>query len=237
MKIAIVYCCVTHGPKTADFAARFASSYHEHPPGIEHDVLVMCNGGPLPTEIGLLFAGLPALFVPRENDPGWDISAYLAAAHGPGAKYDFLLCLGETTYFHRAGWLKRIAEEWAKHGEGIYGCFSSHVLRPHLNTTAFATSPAMLRAYKRPVRNKRDRYQFEHGEESFWRQHYCQGKPALLVTWTEALGPRAWRNPPNIMWRGDQSNCLVWGRHVDMWFDAPPGQQQTLSVMADTPLQ
>jgi len=68
------------------------------------------------------------------------------------------LFLGESVYFHREGWLKRLADAWAKFGPGMYGPFGSNLLRPHLQTTAFCTSPALLQ--RCPISTK-DRYSWE----------------------------------------------------------------------------
>src|SRR3990170_2264538 len=125
MKVGVCYLCVTHGKQTADLAARFVATYHAFPPGAKHDLFVICNGGPLPNEIGLLFLPLGAQFWPRVNDPGWDVSAYLEVGRKLFVAYDLILFLGESAYFHRAGWLNRFLEAWQKHGPGMYGALAS----------------------------------------------------------------------------------------------------------------
>lgn len=170
-----MYVAVTGGPLTADYCARFTASYHEFPPGTNHDTVVCCNGGPLPTEIALMFAGMNAIMFPRANDPGWDISAYMDAARGPCKDYDMMLCCGESAYFHRRGWLKRFEEAWTKFGAGMYGSLSSNLVRAHLNTTGFCCPPSALTQYPKPVRNRVERYEFEHGEQSLWRRTSKRG--------------------------------------------------------------
>ena len=233
MKICLCYIAVANGHLTDDFAVRFTSTYHACPPGYDHDTLVICNGGPLSTSQSVLFAGMNAKFWPRANDAGWDITAYLAAAKGPCKDYDMMLCLGESNYFHRPGWLLRFVEAWRKHGEGVYGPYGTNVVRAHLQTTAFACSPARLRDYPLRVADRKGRYEFEHGERSLWRRAAKHGKPVMLVTWDGEWSPRQWRSPENIIWRGDQSNCLMWCNHSDGFSDADQSRRASWARSAD----
>lgn len=237
MKIVLCYIAVGHGAKTADFAGRFASTYHEHPPGAPHDTLVICQGGALKTEVALLFAEMNARFFVRKNDPGYDVTAYLDAAAGPCAGYDIMLCAGESVYFWREGWLRRLVEVWERLGPGLYGPLASNALAPHLNTTCFCCAPAMLRRWPERPRNKKERYEWEHGRKSFWRFVQGMGYPVRLVTWDGDWSPRLWREPPNILWKGDQSNCLVKCNHTDRWAAATPAIKARWSRLADSPFR
>jgi hypothetical protein len=234
LRIALLYVCVTHGKRTADLALRFVETYHAYPPGLGHDTFIVCNGGPLPSEIGLLFAELRPVFWPRENDPGWDISAFLQAAHSICRGYDMMLCLGESSHFHRFGWLARFEQVWDSRGPGFYGTLGSFRVSPHLQTTVFCTAPWLLKLYPQPVKSKRDRYQFEHGPASCWRALAKRGVPVRLVTWDGDYEPKDWRRPENILFRGNQRNCLVWNNHTDNWAKADPSRRQRWSSCADT---
>lgn len=220
MKAVLCYIAVTGGSLTEEYAARFVTTYHEFPPGIEHQTIVIANGGLLPRSIALLFSSIGASMWPHENDAGWDISAYIAAAKGPCAGADMMLCLGESVHFHREGWFKRLHEAWQRHGPGMYGPFASHTLRAHLNTTAFCCHPRMLRQYPARVTTRQDRYAFEHGPQALWRRLYAQRIPVRMVTWDGEWEPKTWRVPNNILWRGDQSNCLMWCNHTERFAEA-----------------
>lgn len=214
MKIVLAYICVTHGRLTYDFASRFVGTYLASPPEVPHETVIVCNGGPLAPELALLFLSIPCHFLPRTNDDGFDISGYQDVARLFPS--DMQVCLGESVYFHRAGWLKRLTETWIKFGPGMYGCFSSNLIRAHLNTSAFATAPKFLNNYPQ-VHNRTERYEFEHGRTSLWHRLAQFGTPTKLVTWDGTWDPRQWRTPPNILTRGDQSNCLVWCNHTDRY--------------------
>lgn len=222
MKIALCYIAVTAGPITMDYCARFVSTWQAFPPGHDHDTFILCNGGPLSTELALVLSPLKPRLYPRQNDNGWDISAYIDAARNICAGYDAMLCLGESCHFHRAGWLARLVDAWTKHGPGMYGPFSSFAVRPHLNTTAFMCPPDMLASYPVTVNNRATRYQFEHGTLSLWRLLAHKGKPVRLVTWDGDWPPMQWRQPPNILWRGNQTNCLLWCNHSEGYANADP---------------
>lgn len=234
MKIVLAYICVTHGTLTRDFASRFVGSYLACPPEIEHDLVVVCNGGPLDSETAMLFAPFKCQFLPRENDPGYDIGAYQDVAKLFPS--DFQICFGESVYFHRPGWGARLVEVWKKLGQGMYGCFSSNLIRAHLNTTAFAVDQKYLRGYPKVIKQP-DRYEFEHGKTSLWRRIRNSGGATKLVTWDGIWEPHQWRIPPNILTRGDQSNCLCWCNHTDRWRAADPKTKQSWSEASDSPFQ
>lgn len=235
MKICLCYICVTNGQRTSEHISKFTASYHLFPPDYEHDTLIICNGGPITTEQVLMFSGMTVQMWPRKQDEGWDISAYIDAAKGPCAGYDMMLCLGESNYFHHRGWLKRLADAWDRLGPGMYGPYATNVVRTHLQTTAFASPPALLANYPARVTCRRDRYQFEHGEQAFWRRCEKQHVPVRLVTWDGEWTWRFWRKPPNIIWRGDQSNCLMWCNHSDAYRNADAGRKAKWEASANRP--
>jgi len=233
MRICVAYTVVTSGPISDQYAARFVETWHEYPGGIDSDLLIVCNGGPLRTDLSLIFAPLHAQMFPRSNED-MDLGGYVAAARGPAKDYDMLVCLGESVHFHREGWLKRLAEAWTKTGPGMYGPFASNLVRPHMNTTAFCTSPLLL---QRCQISTHDRYGWEHGQNSFWRWVSGHGMPVRLVTWDGEWEPRLWRMPQNILWRGTQENCLMWCNHVERYRDATPALKATWSRGADAPFK
>lgn len=220
MKIAVCYVVVTQGPISADYASRFVATYNAFPPQYEHDTYICCNGGPLSRELGLILASLNPQYFLRSNDAGWDISGYIDLARGPCFNHDAMLCLGESCHFHREGWLRRFAEAWQKYGVGMYGPFASNTIRGHLNTTAFFCAPKLLREYPVKIQTRKDRYEFEHGQRALWRRISARGMPVRMVTWDGEWEPRAWRLPPNILWRGDQSNCLLWCNHSERFAES-----------------
>lgn len=236
MKIVVAYTTVCNGPITDEYVARFVATYREYPPGTEHDTLVISNGGPTSTGNALMLAAVNARMFVRSND-GWDIGGYLEAAKGPCREYDAMLCLGESCYFHRAGWLSRMVEAWEKFGPGMYGPFSSNAVAPHLNTTAFLTAPLFLAQYPRKVSDRWSRYDFEHRQYPFWRYLERRNLPVRLVTWDGEWEPRLWRMPRNILWRGDQTNCLMWCNHSDGYANANRRTKAEWSRRTDAPFR
>lgn len=234
MRILVAYIAVSKGPITQDYCARFVGSYSVCQPGVSHDTVVCCNGGALPRETALLFLPMTVKFYPRENDPGYDISAYIDVANH--FECDMLCCFGESVYFHRQGWLKRMVDAWTAYGPGMYGFFSSHAGCAHLNTTAFCVAPKFLKGYPK-VRNHYDRYQFEHGQAALWRRIQSFGFPVRLVTWDGAYPAGHWRDPRDILWRGDQSNCMVWANHVDRYRAAAPLTKARWAAQSDIPFR
>lgn len=237
MKVTLLYVTVTNGPKTEDLAGRFSATLHAYPAEYPFDLLVCCNGGPPSTVTGLVLDMYKPKFFLRENHPSWDIGAFITAAGGPAAEADMVVCLGESVYFHRSGWLKRVVDCWRKYGAGMYGFYSSNLVRPHMNTTAFATHPALLRDYPHPIHTHHDRYEFEHGQHAFWRYVRSRGMPTKLITWDGEYDPFLWRYPKDILWRGDQTNLLAWCNHTDRYVDAAPEVRAQWARGADSPPQ
>lgn len=237
MNIAVAYVVVTHGPITEEYASRFVATWIEYPPLTDCDLFLLCNGGPISTELGLIFSPLNPRMFPRENDGGFDISAYVAAARGPCSQYDAMLCLGESNYFHRQGWLLRLVQAWNRYGPGMYGPYSSNAVRAHLNTTAFFCAPETIKNYPKKVATRQDRYEYEHGEWALWRRVAALGMPVRLVTWDGEWEPVRWRMPRNILWRGDQSNLLMHCNHSDGYENANDKTKAVWSSRADRPFR
>lgn len=233
MNTAVIYTAVTNGPRTSDFIARFVVTWEAFPPGADCDLWVACNGGPLEAEQSLMFLPMSARMFPRVNDGGLDLGGYFDAVRGPCANYDMVLCLGESIYFHREGWLRRLCEVREKFGPGFYGPFASNNVQPHLQTSAFFCPPWLLRQYPTRPRNRTERYEFEHGPIAMWRRTAARGMPVRSVTFDGDWEPRMWRMPKNILWRGDQSNLLMYHNHSQAWENSSPLTKHRWSVNAD----
>jgi hypothetical protein len=228
--IVVVYIAVKDNPLLVSHATHFVDTYKQFPAGVDHRLIVVCNGGKLPPKMEAIFAPIKPQFLPRENDGGWDISAYIDVAHRFDS--DLQVCFGESVYFHRAGWLERLSESRKFFGWGMHGCLSSYSVRPHLNTTAFAVTPEDLRAYPFP-KSKAERYEFEHGENALWRRITRLRGEARLVTWDGSYDIDDWRTPKDILFRGDQSNCLVHCNHTDRFAAASPAVKERWRQGAD----
>lgn len=229
-RITVFYTVVSQGPITPDHVSRFVGSWLVNPPGVDCDLVAICNGGPPTTEVGLMLGQLNCKFFPRQNDDGWDVSGFQDAAR----KFDCQMgvFLGESVYFWKQDWLAPVVDAWKKYGEGLYGFFSSFLVRPHMNTTAFACSPRFLLGWPQ-VKNHPDRYNFEHGQYSFWKRVAQFGKPTKLVTADGCYDPPQWRYPKNRMWSGDQSNCLIRCNHTDRYDAAETNTKRNWEMAAD----
>ena len=232
LKVSVIYICVTRGDRALEYAKRFSGTWRQFEPGYPCELLVVCNGGRLAVRIEQVFKPMDCQFVLRPNDGGKDISAYQDIASG--IKSDFMVCLGDSVYFHRGGWLERLAEARAQFGPGMYGAFATHSVRTHLHTTMFAIDPVFLRMYP-PVMSNAERYQFEHGPGCLWHRLGVLGGRAWLVTWDGCYQPEKWRLPPNIIWRGTQENCLMFCNHTQRYEQANALNKFTWARNADGP--
>jgi hypothetical protein len=234
--VALLYIAVAGGQNTHGYAHRFSQTLGIHPPGFDYDLMVICNGGSLaPQTVDVLSDHRPEYFVRTNN--GWDVGGYIEAAHLNAKDYDIIVCLGESCYFHRPGWGALLLKCWRQYGDGMYGFFSSNAVRAHMNTTAFATTPALLRSYSSTVFSRQERYNFEHGPQSFWRRMDEQKLAARLVTWDGCWEPHDWRKPEGILFRGDQSNTLLRCNHWDRFHASTPHVKSEWSATADSPFK
>jgi hypothetical protein len=232
MKITVVYIYPMGGQgEFFDHAFRFVDSYFNHPPGIDHETIVVCNGAPVDFTSKCLFGGLPHCEFFEHNDSGKDIGAY--AAVSKSCPSDMMACFGGHTYFRRQGWLKRLAEAWQKNGPGLYGSLASYEIRPHFCTTGIAFPPSLLASYPFPVVTDADRYAFEHGPNSFVNYAIRRKLPVRLVTWDSDWPVNKWRWPENCYARGDQSNCLCYFRVSDSFETSNQIEQYRRSLIAD----
>jgi hypothetical protein len=231
--VLIAYIAVKDSPLLVSHCSHFVDSYRCHPPGFDHHLLIVCNGGHLSEKNKAIFAAVPHEFLVRTNDAGWDISAYIDVARRFDS--DLQVCLGESVYFHRKGWLARLVECYKAHGRGMYGFFSSYLVRPHLNTTAFAVSPQYLREYPVPS-DRATRYEFEHGARALWRRIAEKNGATRLTTWDGCYSPEEWRKAPNILWRGTQDNLLMRCNHTDRWEAASEPVRRAWTHGADSNL-
>lgn len=210
------------------------STWNQFPPEQDTDVIVICNGGVVSTEEALLFSSLKARFFPRSNF-GFDIGGYIECSKSILAQYDMVLYCGESVYFWKPGWLKKLVEAATRFGKGFYGVFGSHVIRAHLQTTSFFCFPSAVANYPLIVSDRKSRMEFEHGERALWRRLHARNIPVRLVTWDSDWGPGQWRLPKNGLWNGDQSACLWWANHADHYRDADETRKRNWAASADRP--
>lgn len=215
MRVAITYIFPLNGQGQHGVKAmRFLDTYHKHPPGLDHDTIIVCNGGEASAETHFMFSSLPNLMMMEHDDKqGQDIGGYqYAALHYP---CDLMVFLGGNSYLRREGWLKRILESFQKHGDTLYGATAHRGvgnIHPHIRTTGFWMSPALLNQYPMRVTRNDQRYPFEHGPNCLTTWVTALGKTPLLVSWDGEYEWKNWDNVPNGYHKGDQSNVLIGDR-------------------------
>lgn len=238
LRVVVAYTCVTEGGMTDAYSPRFVRTYLDNPAGAEHRIVVICNGGELAPRKKAFFDELDCEFFERSNDQGYDLSGYQDLAERLIVKNeaDFIVCFGESVFFHRPGWLAKLVEARIEHGPGMYGCFSSHYIRAHLNTTAFATDARLLAKYPRII-NFRQRYEFEHGGHCYWKRLIAGKNTAAFVTWDGVWMLGEWRKPDNILAKGTQRNLLCLCNHTERYENADPVSKALWEKQSDTPFR
>lgn len=213
MKISVVYVFpAVLGIHYEQYAMRFLRSYHDNPPGIAHDSVVVLNGAKQNSELACMFSGLPNLSFIEHDNSGYDIGGFQHAARDVAC--DMMVFFGASTFYMRPGWLLRMAGSFQKYGNGIYGAMGNKGDRavavwPHIRTTAFWMPPALMNAYPTRVTSPGQRHPFEHGQNNLTEWVRGQGLKARVVTWTGEYLWAGWDDDRNGYQRGNQSSLLA----------------------------
>ena len=79
---------------------------------------------------------------------------------------------------------------------------------PHVRTTGFWLSPALLNRYPMKVSTDADRYAFEHGKNCLTMWAVNNKLKPKLVTWDNEYDIKSWANAPESFHRGRQLGLL-----------------------------
>lgn len=234
MKLALLYLRVL-GRSDGDakepshyspYEERFARTFVQYKPRHQFDFIV-CTCGSEPKND---FYGLDHIRT-QYIGPGWDIGAYQAVV--PKMDYDFVICCNSAVHFREYDWLDPLVSAFEKYGHGVYAPMGSYENHPHLRTPCIVISPSVFRRYPLRIACRDESQHFESGVGNIALWSISQNIPALMVTRKECLTVERWREPENIFMRGDQSNCLVWDRHNDMYHNADHNTKRLLEMVAD----
>jgi hypothetical protein len=214
------------------FTERFRKTYVEFKPDIPHKLIVISGGATPDNYIHGLFDGIASEYK-TSLYPGWDIGAY--QEFGKQSKANMVICCGSTTYFWKKGWMERFVDVYNKYGPGLYGPMASYQNNPHLRGNFFSFHPVMMKYYPNLIDNREKTFLFESGnlKWNFCRWAISESLPVKMVTWESEYDMPDWRKPDNIFRRGDQSNCMVWDRHTDIYFCSAYNERLKLSADAD----
>lgn len=207
---------------------RFHRTYKQFKPKIEHE-LIVANCGVSNGWNGD-FDDIATRHV-YYSGPGWDIGAYQNLV--PKIESDLVVCMATPVYFWRKDWLEPIVNAANNNGEGAYAPMASNETAPHLRTGCFAVHPKLMRDYPHAIdtRDKCCSFESRPGNFTWWALGH--GFKAMMVTESGCFDIRDCRKPDNIFRRGDQSNCLTWDRHNDIYFAANDEEKKRLAKLAD----
>lgn len=215
-KVTIVHICVVGSPKHIQQSMRFVQSYQENKAGYPHESVVVCNGGSADRNIQAMFAPLERLNFYKHDNSGYDIGAFQAVSR-LRADSDLIVFFSASTFFKGNGWLARMVESYAKHGQTLYGVMG-HTgdpgvgVYPHIRTTGFWIPPVLFNQYPIRVTLARQRYPFEHGRECLTNWVFSIGLTPWVVTWDGEYTKRDWGTIPDGYRHGNESGLLCGDR-------------------------
>lgn len=208
-------------------SVRFLRTYQTFRPKIPHRLVVVNCGA---TQHDAMFDCVADEYR-TYNGGGFDCGTYQAVASTLNC--DLVLALNTHTYFWSHDWLEPFVVAATNFGPGVFGASSSFERFPHLRTPAIAFNPKIICGYPVMVDTRDKAADFEAGNQNFsaWamQMHY----PVLLVTRNAFYSIEHWRTPANIFRRGNQSNCLIFDRHTDVYAAADFQEKRNLEKLAD----
>lgn len=216
MKVRIVYVYPNFGnDHYLNLAVNFLKTYHEQPPGMDHESIIVCNGNPPDEMAEILFGSLPNLHFIHHDNSGYDCGAYQRAAR-EFSDCDLMMFFGASSYLRGNGWLSRMVAAWQKHGNTLYGTSANrgHIavgVYPHIRTTGFAIAPSLFNQYPEKVTTER-RYLFEHGVHCLTSWIKARRLVPWLVSWESEYKEPAWDSVPGGYHNSDQHNLLCGDR-------------------------
>jgi hypothetical protein len=164
---------------------------------------------------------------------GWDIGAHQHAALSLPSSMDFAVFCSSQTYFHRAGWLVPLLDARRSNGPGLYGAMGSLENNPHVRTCFFGVDLALFRSYPHVINSREKTLEFESGAQNFTLWVDAQGASVRVVYWDQVVKLQDCRAPNNVFRKGDQSNCLAWDRHTEIYANADPETKAGLESSAN----
>lgn len=213
MKIIVVYVFPLNGARDYfDPAQRFLEGYHKYPAGVEHEVIVVCNGAPITEETRFLFGSIPNVRFMEHDNSGYDCGAFQHAARENSC--DLMVFFGTTAYLKGPNWLARIEDSFKKRGPTLFGVMGNRGdmrfnVFPHIRTTCFWMPPSLLNEYPHLVSNPGQRYPFEHGPDCLTSWVKRRGLKPWVVAWSGEYQWEQWDSFPNGFHRGDQSDMIA----------------------------
>lgn len=221
------------------FSQRWVETYRKFDPGANHELCIGCCGDEPSKAVKSLYRGLFCQFKVYAG-AGSDIGACQEIMRELDA--DFVVCQSTPVYFWNPGWLERLISAREFFGDGLYGAMASYQNRPHIRTSCWCVDPKTFAEYPFVIDSRAKACWAEsfggieqtgqNWQISDWYAYTIQ-KPSLMVTWREVVDRPHWRTPENIFRRGDQSNCLVWDQHVDVYRVSHYHERLKLAQMAD----
>ena len=147
--ISVVYVYPVFGSQHDILAQRFVLNYISTYPRIQHDLIVVCNGGEETPSMKRILGRLKYKTIVHD-DTGWDIGAYQFAARE--IPCDLMIFMGGSSLISRKGWIERIINAHRKHGDTLYGSMQNNgdlnrKVWPHIRTTGFWMNPKLLNKY------------------------------------------------------------------------------------------
>lgn len=226
MKLCLVYIFPLNGQGNHGYrATKFLQTYHDHPPGLDHETVIVCNGGTADDETKFLFDSMPNVRLIEHDDSGMDCGGFQLAAKTVPA--DLMVFCGGNSYFKREGWMHRVVDSFTKFGDTLYGSTGSQGdmrfnVHPHVRTTGFWCRPELINRHPLRVTHNGLRYEWEHGASGLTTWVLRQNKMCYIVSWHGCHEIYTCNNISDGFRSGDGSNVLIGDRLCEQPYGSDP---------------
>lgn len=238
--IRVVYPVPNDTPEVWDIfkpsVQRFVAGLHQFPPGIEYELVPVLFNYDHTGEVTDLFVDLPVQEFLLYKGEGADIGAAQWVARGCDDD-DFIVAMTSRVFFHKPGWLSHLFKARQIYGVGLYGCFASmEGGRMHICTRCYSTNAIVWKNYPFEITSRDQGTFFEVGlgnpEGNFLEWCERNNVPGYAVYWDGVRRKEHFLTPDGIFRKGDQSNCLVFDKHTEIYHRATDEERKRLADMA-----
>lgn len=222
------------GDEFAERGRAFAQSYRDHWAGVTHELLLILKDH---------------AEVPDWHDPHWPIIVHdnegldigsLQRVAGEHPAADRIMWLGAHCRILGDDWLAKFLRASEIEGVGAVsatGSFEAGVSgeRPnaHLRTSTLMINPLLLNTLGfAAARDRRDCYEFEHGQHSLYRRLRTRGLHGLVVGRSGRVYPAEHWGASDTFRHGDQRELLIADNHTDHFAAAGPEEREALARAA-----
>jgi len=210
---------------------RFCDTWREFDPGRSCSIAALTCNGDVDSSISKMFHDMPVDFH-RYDGAGCDLGSAQKISHA--FDQTFMVNMTSRCYFWKSDWLRRLVIAREAIGPDLFGCYASRESgHLHLCTRAYCLDSDDFKQYPVEIQSRNQGVFFECGDGCLLDWFEGRGRAAWVVGWSGIHEKADWFKISNRFRNGDQSDCLIFDKHTDIYRDAEGDFKTQLEEMAN----